>query len=257
MRLTCLGGAAAWPNPGQGCSSFLVETTGTSVLLDAGPNTLLELRKHVQYSTLDAIVISHCHADHILDLVPYRYGLFYGPEKTKQPIPLWLPPGGIERLERLASALGTESEPAGGFWTTVFSPREYQPDETISVGNISIAFRETDHAVTCYAMRLTGPTQSSLTYTADTGSINALVAFAQATDLLIAEATLPEADDSDAGAGHLKPSQAGALASSASAIRLVITHLWAERPDVDVIEAAQHEFDGDILIAKPGLVIDV
>jgi ribonuclease BN (tRNA processing enzyme) len=257
LRLTCLGGSAAWPNPGQGCSSFLVESGETSILVDAGPNTLLELRKHIKYSTVDAIIISHCHADHILDLVPYRYGLVYGPEKPDRPVPLWLPPGGVQLLNRLAMALGSDAEQPAEFWTTVFEPMEYDPGDELSVGGVTISFQRTEHAVECYAMRLHGPDQASLTYTADTGSIDNLVTFAEKCDILVAEATLPESDDAQTSAGHLMPSQAGLLASSAGVTRLVISHLWAERPDEVVMESARAKYSGEILISKPGLVIDV
>lgn len=256
LQLTCLGGAAAWPNPGQGCSSFLVEAGSTSILVDAGPNTLLELRKHIKYSTLDAIIISHCHADHILDLVPYRYGLVYGPERPETPVPLWLPPGGVQQINRLAAALGSDAEQPADFWTTVFNPMEYAPVDELSIGSVTISFQRTEHAVECYAMRLHGPDLASLTYTADTGSIDNLVAFAKNCDILVAEGTLPESDDASTGAGHLMPSQAGLLAALAGARRLVISHLWAERPDEEVMQAARQTYSGDILIAKPGLVID-
>jgi ribonuclease BN (tRNA processing enzyme) len=257
MQLTCLGGAAAWPNPGQGCSSFLVETGDTSILVDAGPNTLLELRKHIRYSTVTAIVISHLHADHILDLVPYRYGLVYGPERPERPIPLWLPPGGIQHLNRLAAALGSDAEQPVEFWTTVFDPTEYNPVDELVIGAVTISFERTEHAVECYAMRFRGQGQTSLTYTADTGSVAGLAAFARNSDLLVAEGTLPESDNADTGAGHLTPSQAGSLAALVGTPRLVISHLWAERPDEEVVKAARLTYSGDILIAKPGLVIDV
>ena len=54
IELTCLGGAAAWPNPGQGCSSYLVRSGETTILLDAGSDTFMELRKHADYRELDA-----------------------------------------------------------------------------------------------------------------------------------------------------------------------------------------------------------
>ena len=191
LTLTCLGGAAAWPNPGQGCSAFLLGDGLTSLLLDAGPNTLLELRKHIRYSTIDAVIISHCHSDHILDLVPYRYGLVYGPEKPEHPIPLWLPPGGQATLDALAAAIGGKGEPTERFWETAFNVQEYDPASSLEVGNLVITFARTEHAAECYAMRVSEADGSTCSYSADTGSIEPLVNFAHGSDVLVAEATLP------------------------------------------------------------------
>ena len=257
MQLTCLGGAAAWPNPGQGCSSFLLRDGEATLLLDVGPNTILELRKHVLYSTVTAIVVSHCHSDHILDLVPYRYGLAYGREKPRQPIPLWMPPGGIAVLDALAATLGGQGEAREGFWSNVFDVQEYDPDRTLTAGGFDIDFFRTEHASECYALRVVDRSGMTLTYTADTGSIDPLVTFATGSELLIVEATLPESDEPDSSAGHLMPSQAGQLATMASIKNVVLTHLWAERPDPEVIAGAASTYSGNILIAKPGLVVDV
>jgi ribonuclease BN (tRNA processing enzyme) len=257
IRLTCLGGAAAWPNPGQGCSSFLVASNGTTILLDVGPDTLLELRKHIDFSRIGAIVISHCHSDHILDLVPYRYGLVYGPTKPAEPIPLWLPPGGRHILDALASALGGQGESSSNFWDSAFKITEYDPAQPIDIDGVSISFQRTVHPAECYAMRLTSDDGKVLTYSADTGDVESLSSFAMHSDILIGEGTMPEdTEASGQDSGHLRPSEAGELASRASAKRLVVSHLWSERPDEEVIGAVRTQFEGEILIAKPGLTVD-
>lgn len=255
LRLTCLGGAAAWPNPGQGCSSYLISSSASTILVDAGPNTLLELRKHVLYSQIDAVIISHCHADHILDLIPYRYGLVYGKEQANGPIPLFLPPAGTEILRDLASVLGGRGEEASGFWDTAFEMQEYVPTETLLLGDIGVTFHRTEHAAECYAMRFEC-NGACIVYTADTGEFNQLATFAKPCDLLIAEATMPE-DSDQASAGHLTPSQAGMLAASCNAGSLLLTHLWSERPDAEVIAGAGESYSGPIDVVKPGTIADV
>jgi ribonuclease BN (tRNA processing enzyme) len=69
MQLVVLGGSAASPNAGAGCSGYLVQHGDDNVVLDLGPGTLPELRRHTDYRTLRAVVISHLHPDHTLDLV--------------------------------------------------------------------------------------------------------------------------------------------------------------------------------------------
>lgn len=257
INLTCLGGAAAWPNPGQGCSSFLVRSGETTILLDAGPNILLELRKHVDFHALDAIVISHCHSDHILDLIPYRYGLVYGPTKLAKRIPLWLPPGGTAILHSLAGALSGQGENTEGFWDGVFTLNEYDPDGRLEIGAERLRFTRTAHPAICYAMRIESVAGTTLTYTADTGTIESVLDLARGSDILISEATMPEdADKPGSESGHLKPSEAGILANEAGVGALVLSHLWSERPDSVVLEAAGRSYSGKTVIARPGLVVD-
>lgn len=256
IELTCLGGAAAWPNPGQGCSSYLVRAGDTTLLLDAGPNTLLELRRHVDVTEIDAILISHCHADHILDLVPYRYGLVYGPMKPDKRIPLWLPPGGATVLDNLASAFGGQGEKMDDFWTRVFTLNEYIPENGLDIGSVLITFARTVHAAVCYAMRLETDDGATLAYTADTGTIESVLDLARGSDILISEATMPENTKKPGRAsGHLKPSEAGMLANEAGVKTLVLSHLWSERSAAEVLEAAGRSFTGRTVIAKPGLAV--
>lgn len=257
MELTCLGGAAAWPNPGQGCSAYLIATANTSILVDCGPDTLHLLRSQIRYSSLDAVVISHMHSDHMLDLVPFRYGLTYGVERASEPIPLFVPPAGTTRLEALATALGGNSEPGESFWHPAFAVEEYQPEFGLNIGDVQISFRRTDHAEPCYAMRIESAAGKTLVYTADTGDHESLIAFADGCDLLVSEATMPEEEQNGSGAGHLKPSIAAELASRSGAGQLLLTHLWAERPDSVVLQQAGSAYDGPITIAKPGLRVNV
>lgn len=257
LRLTCLGGAAAWPNPGQGCSSYLVESSGGATVLDAGSNTLLELRKHIDYREVSAIVISHFHSDHVLDLIPYRYGLTYGPVRPESRIPLWLPPGGRTILDTVANAIGGQAENAGPFWDEVFNRREYDPGTPLGIGDVTISFARTVHPAECYAMRIDAAGGSSIAYTADSGTVDSIAVLARGCDVLISEATMPEdSDRRGAEVGHLTPSQAGELAATAGVGTLVLAHLWSERPEHEVIEAAARSFSGPILIARPGLVVN-
>jgi ribonuclease BN (tRNA processing enzyme) len=257
MRLTVLGGAAAWPNAGQGCSAFLLRSTQTQILLDCGPDTLLELRRHTDYLNVGAIVISHCHADHILDLIPYRYGLVYGAKRPPQPIPLWMPPGGIATLDALASAVGGDVESPGSFWSTAFSVREYAPAERLEIGDLQITFQLTQHPVPCFAMRIADGAGASVFYSADTGDATPLVGLARDAGVALVEATTPGDDTTPpAERMHLTPRQAGEFATQARVRTLVLTHLWSERNDSQTRQEAAAVFAGRTEIARPGLTVD-
>jgi ribonuclease BN (tRNA processing enzyme) len=257
LGLTVLGGSAAWPNPGQGCSSYLVASDNTRLLLDCGPDTLQMLRQHADYRSIDAVIISHCHADHMLDLVAYRYGLKYGPGHDDRRVPLWLPPGGIERLDMLSAALAYGSEDSSGFWTDAFELHEFDPLATLQVGNLGVSFAPTQHFVPCFAMRVSDRSGRAIGYTADAGTIDPLVGLMEDATLLVAEATERAHDDRPVEQrGHLTPEDAGRLAAACRTPALLLTHLWSERPDDEVIRAAATEFNGRISVAKPGMYVD-
>lgn len=258
FRLTVLGGSAASPNPDQGCSSYLLRSSEATLLVDCGPGTLLELRRHIRLDQITAVVISHCHADHILDLVTLRYALVYGAEAPDEPLPIWLPPGGSAVLKALAEALGSQGESVQDFWREAFRLDEYDPYARLTINGIDITFASTQHFTSCYAMRLNASGGTSIVYSADLGRIDGLVDFAAGADLLISEAT---ADDNTGipldERGHLTPEDAGHWARLSGVSRLLLSHLWHERPDDVVVERAAGEFSGPIDVAKRGLTLYV
>ncbi|HLL49073.1 MAG TPA: MBL fold metallo-hydrolase, partial [Thermomicrobiales bacterium] len=152
MRLTILGGSAAGPNPGQGCSGYLVESEASKVVIDLGSGTLPELRRHVDFRIINAVVLSHLHLDHTLDVLALRYALAYNPVPPPRPLPLWLPPGGLEFLDRLAVALADDSEQSRFF--SVFNAREYDPGATLDIEDLQFRFQPTEHFVPCWAARV-------------------------------------------------------------------------------------------------------
>lgn len=256
MRLTVLGGSAAGINTGAGCSGYLVDSGATRIVLDLGPGTLPELRRHADFRVLDGIVISHMHLDHILDLAALRFALAYNPIEPRCRLPLWLPPGGEEQLGRVARAFAepsTEDE----FFATVFEVQEYDPDDRLTLGNLDMTFLPTIHYVPCWAMRLDAVGGPSLGYTADTGPATPLAPFFEGVDVLVSEATLLEPDDNPPDRrGHLTADEAGSLARQAGAATLVLSHIWEERGFDVVRAAAATVFGGRLVVAHPGVVVE-
>lgn len=265
MKLTVLGGSAAGPNTGQGCSGLLVEVDGpdqaspTRLVLDLGPGTLPELRRHADYRTLDAVVISHLHLDHVLDLAALRFALAYNPVPPPRPLPLWLPPGGLAFLDRFAAAFAEQGKEAA-FFRSVFSMAEYDPAAPLRIGVAEVRFAPTVHYVPCWAIRVAARGKRPLVYTADTGPSADLAGFAGDAHLLVAEATLPEPPPDPPSyaqpvRGHLTAGEAADLATRAGAERLLLTHTWEEVGVDRYRQAAQVRFVGPVEVAQPGLTV--
>lgn len=253
-RLTALGGSAAGVGTGYGCSGSLVEHDDTHIVLDLGPNTLLELRKHADMRALDGIVISHLHLDHVLDLFAMRFALAYAPPPLERKVPLWVPPGGAAFLEHAGAAFVLGGEDAS-FFGKVFEVREYDPLATLVIGTLSIDFQRSDHPVPCWSMRINVPGGRDLVYTADTADIERLVPFATGAHVLLSEATLPETPPEGTFRPHISAAEAGTLAREIGAKVLVLTHMWEENDPAQAIERAQETFGGDVLRAQPGVML--
>jgi ribonuclease BN (tRNA processing enzyme) len=254
MRLTTLGGSAAGPNPGQGCSGYLVESGGTTVVLDLGPGTLPELRRHADFRRLDGVVLSHLHLDHMLDVLALRYALAYNPVPPELPIPLWVPPGGTVFFRGVGESIARGD--SGDSFFAVFTIREYDPEDELCIGRFAIRFHPTHHFVPCWAMRVSDGEAGALCYTADTGPTADLHSFAQDAAVLIAEGTEGRASSEPPEVrGHLTPSEAGALARDASAGVLVLSHVWAELNQFQAVTQAQVAFGGPVILAIPGMSI--
>lgn len=254
LTLTILGGSAAGPNPGQGCSGYLVSHRQTSVVLDLGPGTLPQLRWHTNFRELDAVVLSHLHLDHMLDVLALRFALAYNPVKAGQPLPLWVPPGGAAFFTRLARAFAAETPAAE--YLSVFSIREYDPALPLQIGELTIEFHATAHFVPCWAMRVSNGIDAPLFYSADTGPGARLAEFAAGSRVAVVEGTDPHGEQRPRHErGHLSPAEAGRLARDAGAEILVLSHLWSENDQFAAQRSASQEFPGRVLLATPGLQV--
>ncbi len=184
MRITVLGKSPAWQDAGGACSGYLVEEAGSCVLLDCGNGVFGKLREARDFATVDAVVISHLHADHFIDLVPYAYALAYSPQARADVRPtLYAPPGACDRFRQVTGAWD-----APDLLGRAFDVHEYDPGGEVPLGPLTARFHEVPHFVTAYAVQLRDA-HASFTYGADCSPNEGIVAFARDTDLLMLEAT--------------------------------------------------------------------
>lgn len=255
MKLTVLGGSAASPNPGMGCSGYLVATGRATFVLDLGPGTLPELPRHADFRALDGVVVSHMHVDHVLDLLTLRHALAYNPIPAPRPVPVWLPPGGAALLARAVAPFDACDEP-GRFARTV-DIREDDPARLLALGDAVIAFAPAVHDLPAWAIRVEA-NGAALGDTGDTGPATDLAPFFAGVRLLVAEATLLDRNDGDpAGWGSLTAEEAGALAQEAGAETLLLTHIWHESDPAILMQRAAAAFAGRVERALPGLTLEL
>ncbi|HET9016287.1 MAG TPA: MBL fold metallo-hydrolase [Thermomicrobiaceae bacterium] len=262
MQVTVLGKSPAWQDAGGACSGYLVGHDGFRLLLDCGNGVFSKLRPVCDYVDVDAVLITHMHADHFLDLVPFSYALRYAPRQ--QPVAvggwpgtatparpqLYLPVGGGELLRRVVGNWGSAD-----LVDIAFAVTEYTATDVFDAGPFRLRFCEVPHFVTTHAVEVSVP-GARFTYGADCRPNEELVAFARGTDMLMVEATLPRPERNGAR-GHLTPREAGEHGRSAAARRLVVTHYSDEMdPEWARAEAADG-YGGPVELAREGAVYTV
>lgn len=249
MTVTVLGSSASSPDAGDACSGYLVQQGATNILLDCGSGVLGNLRQVTTLESLDAIVISHFHPDHYLDLIPMRYGLRYGLSDPVRPR-LFVPPGGIEFL----AGVGWAIRNAPAFFETAFHLSEYDPGASLRIHDLAITFQRTTHDEPTWACAIEGTAR--LVYTADTQPSPDLERFAAGADLLVCEATYPAPAGAltPGSANHLTSHQAGELARSAQVHNLMLTHFWPGLDRALFAEEAGRAFGASVILATPGLI---
>ncbi len=250
MRLTVLGSSPSWPDAGGACSGYLVEQDDTALLLDCGSGVVGKLREVRDYADVGAVVVSHLHADHVLDLVVFASALTYGPRRLRAP-DLHAPAGAAERLALVCRGGGMPADHI----ERAFALREYAPDDVLAVGPLRVSFQPVPHVGPTFAVAVqAGPAR--LVFGADHGPSGGLVEFARGAGLLLLEATLdrPEADGQRV---HLTPREAGEHAARAGARHLVLTHRSDELDDGAALAAASEAFGGPVELARPGAVYEL
>jgi ribonuclease BN (tRNA processing enzyme) len=263
VRITVLGKSPAWQDAGGACSGYLIEADGTCVLLDCGCGVFGKLRRHREYWEVDAVVVSHMHADHILDLVPYASALTYAPRQ--QPVPvgghpgtdtparprLIAPAGAGEAFRRVCSGAGMPAEHV----ERAFAMTEYEPEDTFTLGPLELAFRAVPHFLPTNAVELREGARR-LTFSADCAPNEALEDFARDTSLLLIEATLPRPERTGVR-GHLTPGEAGEHGRRAGAHRLLLSHFSDELDAEWARGEAQRTFGGPVEVAREDAVYEL
>ena len=249
MRIRVVGSSASVPRPGRACSCHLLRTREANILLDLGSGGLANLREVMDYPDLDAVLISHMHADHFFDLIPLRYGLKYGPLLRDGRMPVWLPPGGEKQLRAVAATF--QSEGPNDFLDEVFEIREYDPSKELYIGNLTITFAKTIHYIDAYAIRVDRD-GASVCYSSDTAPCENVEHLARGCNLFLCESALGLAAEIGSVRGHLSALEAGEMAQRAGARRLVLTHYGTEFAAGELEDAARSVFHGPCAVADDG-----
>lgn len=260
MKLTIIGCSGSMSGKDSPASSYLVQAEGPdeagnprtwTLVLDFGPGAMGHLLKYVDPARVDAMVISHLHADHCVDLVGMQVYRRWYPEGALTTLPVFSPGDGAARTRGIAD------DPADETYENEFEFHSVKAGDTVKIGPMLVEFYEAWHTVESLAIRVTGPSEEDpakqvvMTYTGDTDYVDTVVDAARDVDLLLSEAAFEHGRDESEGI-HLTGKRAGELARDANARRLLLTHLQPWTSPVRAAEDAGFMYDGDIAVVKAG-----
>jgi ribonuclease BN (tRNA processing enzyme) len=246
MDLTIVGCSGSFPSADSPASCYLVEAEGFRLLVDLGNGALGPLQRYAELGRIDAVLLSHLHADHCLDMCGYQVFRTYHPSGPLAPIPVYGPAGAALRLDGATGVASARSMSA------IFGFVELSPG-TREIGPFRVASDHMNHPVETFGLRIEHGGRA-IAYSADTGLSEPLVRLAKDADVLICEASFPDVDDLPPDL-HLTAAEAAEHAARASVGQLILTHLvpWTDRDHA--LEQAAAIFGGPLSLATSGMRI--
>jgi ribonuclease BN (tRNA processing enzyme) len=244
VELTVLGCSGSYASPPCGaCSGYLVRDGSTAIWLDCGNGTFANLQQHIDPVDLSAVVITHEHPDHCVDLYGLHVLMRYGLERTG--LPVFAPEGLDRHLVTLVRA----------GWGDAFDWRAVGDGDRTTVGSLALRFSRTDHPPPTYAVELRADAGGRLVYTADTGPGWSADAFGPGADLVLSEASYQQGVEG--APWHLTAHDAGTAAREAGARRLVLTHVWPLLDHSLSEKEGSDAFGEPVILAAPHLATEI
>ena len=276
MRITFCGtGAGGGISRERACSAIHLSGGGARLLLDCGPGFLERMvEADLDPDGLAAVVYSHLHFDHAMGIVE----LFCRVLARSGPPPSVYGPRDTDAYIESAVAFARQNatRPQLQEWLDGVGVELTRPGDEREIGPFAVRSVEVPHApyLECLARRfeLGG---RALVYSGDTSyAPEALAPLADGADLLIHEAYTHGAVDrlaerngmsdrareamrAGVAATHSQAEEAGRIAQAAGVQRLALTHLLPTETEPELLAAASAAFDGEIIVARDGLALEV
>ncbi|WP_461169027.1 MBL fold metallo-hydrolase [Arthrobacter sp. Z1-15] len=265
MKLTIVGCSGSFPGPASPASCYLVTANDGvrdwRILLDLGNGSLGALQRYMDLRDIDAVLLTHLHPDHCMDLCGLHVAVHWDPAGwNRDRIKVW---GPKDTADRMATAYGLPTDPG---MHEDFEFMNWDSHRSVHIGPFTVTPYPVRHpADEAYALRVearfTDPDGNSLVhtlaYSGDTDSCDGLEEAARDSDVFLCEAAFHEGRDDAIDGVHLTGKRAGAAASAANARRLLLTHLPVWNDANASVAEARETYAGDLAVAVAGVSYDV
>lgn len=244
VTITVLGSSGMFQTTERACSGYLLDVDGRHLWLDAGAGTWANLQRHIAYSDIDGVLLTHAHPDHTTDVLQAYHARRYGQEDALPNVPLWAPKETLDRLCGFANGL-----------EEAFDLRPLTSSDEIEFGVARLSFVEMAHPEYTLGVRVDSGS-SVAAFSSDTGHDADFETLARDADVFFCEATSQDSDE--LWEGHLRASQAGSIAAGVGVKRLLLTHLRPGRDHSVTLAEARRAAPGlDIALAQDGMRLEL
>jgi ribonuclease BN (tRNA processing enzyme) len=255
LKLTVLGWTSGISGPTSPQAGYMLQTDETTLLFECGAGVVAELQKQFEMTDFEAMLISHLHADHIVDVmelvVHRRYNPIWDEPGYERRLPTWAPAEAPERLAYAyaptAAARETES------LTDVFDFRTIEDGTKLTVGDIEVEVIAVQHSIECYGFRFTAGGRT-LGFSSDTGPCDGVMKIARDADIFLCEATWNQSREASS---HLSGREAGRIAKEAGAKRMLLTHIESWVDQDEIIGEARGAYGGEMERVEAGRAYEV
>jgi len=249
-ELVVLGSGTGVPSLRRGSPGQLVISESSKILIDGGSGTLRRmLEAGTTYQDIDLILYTHIHPDHVTDLVPFIFASKYAASPRDRDLLCVGGPGFRDYFEKLKTLYGA--------WV---KPQRYQliitemPEKSLLFQDLQIHSKPLAHLSQSVGYRIEFRDGESIAISGDTDYCQNIVDLGMEVDLLVLECSFPDEKKVE---GHLTPSLAGRIATESRCKKLLLTHLYPECDQVDVLRQCRRTYPGDILIAEDLIRVNI
>ena len=289
IDVTLLGTGGMYPLPERALTSLYVRFDGRALLVDCGEGTQIQMRRFgLRFKPIEAILITHFHADHMAGLPGLLLTL--GNEGRTEPLTMYGPVG-LEKTVNGLRAIFPELP-----YEIRFREFGMEEDAHISVIGLETDIFPADHGIDClgYCFNLNRPGRFDpqaakakgipqklwgrlqkgecvdgftpadvlgaprkgirFLYCTDTRPVSGIETYGKDADLMILEGMFGEPDKQARAetSHHMMMQEAAQLAAKTNASQLWLTHYSPATPEPELFEAELKGIFGTTVIAKNG-----
>lgn len=247
IEIIIIGSGTCVPSLRRAGPAACVRSEGFTVLVDSAAGTLRQLlAAGIPYQSVDLILYTHRHPDHVAEFVPFVFATKYAPDFARsRPVQILAGEGFAQFHTALKAAFGEWVDPDPAMVRIEEIPCNMPA--ALQIPPFTIRTAPVEHTPASLAYRLDARSGGSVVFSGDTDYSETLIELARGADLFVCECAAPEGRKVKK---HLMPSEAGRMAEAAGVSRLLLTHFYPACDESDLITPCSAHFRGPILLAE-------